>query len=130
MSEDGLWISTAGGGVVFRNAQTGKLEAPAALRDAPDLQRTRTLARDRLGRLWIATRDAGVAIYDPRSQELRRITHRADDPRSLSDNSIFSIIHLRSGETLIGSARGLDLVSAGNFGVTRLVLPAKLTTSA
>src|SRR6476469_4351425 len=33
-SEDGLWIGTDGGGVVFRNAKTGKLEAPAALRDA------------------------------------------------------------------------------------------------
>ena len=66
---------TDGGGVVFRNAQTGKLEAPAALRDAPDLQRVRALARDRLGRLWIASRDAGVAIFDPRTQELRRIRH-------------------------------------------------------
>ena len=50
-SEDGLWIGTDGGGVVFRSAQTGKLEAPAALRDAPDLQRVRALSRDRLGRL-------------------------------------------------------------------------------
>src|SRR4051812_12546372 len=31
-SEDGLWISTNGGGVVFRNARTGKLESPAPLR--------------------------------------------------------------------------------------------------
>ena len=67
-SEDGLWIATDGGGIVFRSAQTGKLEAPAALRDAPDLQRVRTLARDRLGRLWIASRDAGVAIFDPRTR--------------------------------------------------------------
>ena len=63
-SEDGLWIATDGGGVVFRNAITGKLDAPALLRDAPDLQRVRTMARDRLGRLWIASRDAGVAIFD------------------------------------------------------------------
>ena len=32
---------------------------PLPLRDSPDLQRVRTLARDRLGRLWIASRDAG-----------------------------------------------------------------------
>ena len=30
-TEDGLWIGTVGGGVVFRNAQTGKLSAPAQL---------------------------------------------------------------------------------------------------
>jgi ligand-binding sensor domain-containing protein len=65
-SEDGLWIATDGGGVNFRNAVTGKLAAPAQLRDAPDLQSVRTLARDRLGRLWIGSRDAGLAIFDSR----------------------------------------------------------------
>ena len=55
-----------------------------------DLQRVRALARDRLGRLWMASRDAGVAIFDPRSGELRRLRHSPTEPNSLSDNSIFS----------------------------------------
>ena len=82
--------------------------APAQLRDAPDLQRVRALARDRLGRLWIASRDAGVAIFDARSGELHRLRHSPTEPNSLSDNSVFSILHLRNGDTLIGTARGLD----------------------
>jgi ligand-binding sensor domain-containing protein len=69
-SEDGLWIGTDGGGVVFRSVRPAS-SSPAALRDIADLQRVRTLARDRLGRLWIASRDAGVAIYDPRTRELQ-----------------------------------------------------------
>jgi ligand-binding sensor domain-containing protein len=69
-AEDGVWIGTDGGGVVFRNAQTGTLEAPPPLRDSSDLERVRMLSRDRLGRLWVATRDAGVAIFDPRSYAL------------------------------------------------------------
>src|SRR4026209_2804124 len=32
-SDDGLWMATDGGGIVFRNAKTGQLETPAALRD-------------------------------------------------------------------------------------------------
>src|SRR5687768_7421642 len=48
-SEDGLWIATDGGGIVFRHAATGSLEAPAKLREASDLHRVRSLARDRLG---------------------------------------------------------------------------------
>ena len=52
-SEDGLWIGTDGGGVVFRSAQTGSSPSPAALRDAADLQRVRALSRDSLGRIWI-----------------------------------------------------------------------------
>src|SRR5688500_6639493 len=38
-TDDGLWIATDGGGVVFRNSHTGKLNSPAQLRDTPDLQR-------------------------------------------------------------------------------------------
>jgi ligand-binding sensor domain-containing protein len=50
-SETGLWIATDGGGVVSPATHvTGKLDAPALLRDAPDLQRVRTRwLRDRLG---------------------------------------------------------------------------------
>jgi diguanylate cyclase (GGDEF)-like protein len=125
--EDGLWISTDGGGVFFRNASSGRLEEPALLRDAPDLQRVRMLARDRLGRLWIASRDAGVAIYDPRSGELKRIRHSISDNRSLSDDSVHTILHLRSGETLVGTATGLDRLSAANLEVTRIALPSELS---
>src|SRR5689334_25275556 len=35
-SDDGLWIATDGGGVVFRNVATGKLESPEELRDTAD----------------------------------------------------------------------------------------------
>ncbi len=126
-SEEGLWIATDGGGIVFRNAATGALEAPTVLRDAPDLQRVRSLARDRLGRLWIASRDAGIALFDSRSGELKRLRHSLTDTATLSSDSIFSLIHLRSGDTLIGTANGLDRLSAANLDVTRIALPTELT---
>ena len=105
-SEDGLWIGTDGGGVVFRSVQTGKLSSPAQLRDSPDLQRVRGLSRDSLGRIWIASRDAGVAIFDPRTGELKRLRHSPTEPQSLSDNSVFTILSLRNGNKLIGTASG------------------------
>lgn len=123
-SEDGMWIATDGGGVVFRDAQTGKLVAPSMLRDTADLQRVRILARDRLGRLWIGSRDAGIAIYDPRTQELKRLRHSATQRASLSDNSVFSILHLRNGDTLVGTAKGVDRFTSND--VTRVTLPAEL----
>jgi diguanylate cyclase (GGDEF)-like protein len=124
-SDEGLWIGTDGG-VVFRDAVTGKLTAPPLLRDTPDLQRVRTLARDRLGRLWIATRDAGLAIFDVRTNELRRFRHIPTQPNSLSDNAVFSILHLRNGDTLLGTARGLDRLSAANLDVSPIPLPTEL----
>jgi len=128
-SEDGLWIATDGGGVIFRNAVTGKLVAPAQLRDAPDLQSVRTLARDRLGRLWIGSRDAGIAIFDSRSNELRRIRHSSTQANSLSDDSIFSLVNLRNGDTLVGTASGLDRLSAANLDVTHIALPPEFASA-
>ena len=125
-SEDGVWIGTDGGGVVFRSALTGNLESPAALRDAADLQRIRALSRDRLGRIWIGSRDSGVAIFDARTGTLSRIRHSPTEANSLSDNSVFSVAHLRNGETLIGTARGLDRLSASTSEVSRIRLPAEL----
>ena len=84
------------------------------------------MARDRLGRLWIASRDAGVAIFDARTGELRRIRYSPTQANSLSDDSVFSIVHLRNGDTLLGTARGLDRLSAANLDVTRLPLPPEL----
>jgi ligand-binding sensor domain-containing protein len=104
-SEDGLWIGTDGGGVVFRSALTGNLASPVRLREASDLQRVRALSRDRLGRIWVASCDAGVAIFDSRTDELHRVRHTPTETNSLSDNSIFSIAHLRNGDTLIARPR-------------------------
>jgi len=125
-SEDGLWIATDGGGVVFRNARTGRLEAPAPLRDAADLRRVRALTRDNLGRIWMASHDAGVAVFDPRSGELVRLRHSVTEPKSLSDNSTFSILMLRSGEKLVGTATGLDRIPATSLTVSRVRLPVEL----
>ena len=124
--EEGLWIATDGGGVIFRSAVNGKLESPAQLRDAPDLQRVRTLARDRLGRLWIGSRDAGLAIFDSRSNELRRIRHSPTQGNSLSNDSVFSLVNLRNGDTLVGTASGLDRLTAANLDVTHIALPPEL----
>src|SRR5690348_6688758 len=123
-SDDGLWIATDGGGTVFRNAKTGRLETPAALRDVPDLQSARALSRDGLGRIWIALRGEGVAIFDPRTNELQRLRHSPTQPNTLSDNAVFAILHLRNGEKLIGTATGLDRLPATSFEVSRVALPA------
>src|SRR6185436_5077161 len=125
-SDDGLWIATDGGGVVFRNAKTGQLETPAALRDVPDLQSARALSRDSLGRIWIALLHEGVAIFDPRTGELQRLRHSPTQPNTLSDNAVSTILQLRNGDKLIGTASGLDRLPAASFEVTRVPLPAEL----
>jgi len=128
-SDDGLWIATDGGGIVFRNSHTGKFDAPAVLRDTPDLQRILALTRDSLGRLWMASHDAGIAVFDPRSGELTRFRHSTTQPNTLSDNVVFTILHLHDGDKLVGTATGLDRVPSGGFDVQRVALPSELTAA-
>lgn len=125
-SEDGIWIGTDGGGVVFRDAVTGRLSTPDVLSNAEDLQRVRALARDSLGRIWIGLRESGIAIFDPRTSELHRLRHSPTEPASLSGNSLFAILPLRNGNKLIATASGLDKISAANLDVTRITLPAQI----
>jgi diguanylate cyclase (GGDEF)-like protein len=125
-TDDGLWIASDGGGVFFRNALTGKFEQPPLLRDTTELGRVRSLSRDRLGRLWIGSRDSGVAIFDAHSNVLHRIRHLPGQTSGLSDNAVFSIIHLRNGDTLVGSAGGLDRLTTANLDISKVVLPPEL----
>ena len=105
-SEDGLWIATDGGGVVFRNARHRQTRGARAV-----ARRARPAARAHAGarppRPVVDRRRAtpGVAIFDPRSSELRRMRHSPTEANSLSDNSIFSLLHLRNGDTLVGTAQ-------------------------
>src|SRR5215475_195194 len=62
-----LWIGTAGGGVVGRNANTGALVRLGTSRGEAAVaanERVRLVFVDRDGRLCIATRDQGLVIVD------------------------------------------------------------------
>src|SRR5438045_3801589 len=49
------------------------------------------------GVLWLGTRGSGVYRFDPTSRQLTNYRHDADNPRSLSSNSVQKIIGDRSG---------------------------------
>src|ERR1044072_1509828 len=121
-----MWISSDGGGVFFPSSQTGQLSRPQALRDASDLRRVRAVARDSLGRIWVGSRDSGVAIFDPRSGELKRLRHSLTYQHSLSDDSVFSLLVLRNGDKLIGTATGLDRAADASQVITRIAFPPEL----
>ena len=65
-----LWIATDGGGVVRRDAD-GERFAPLAGANIKGLERARVLRFDGAGRLWVGTRDAGVARFRPRTGKSR-----------------------------------------------------------
>lgn len=108
---DSLWLATDGDGVLRRDAWTGRFE-PLAERvenraAAVGLERARVVHIDRSRTLWIGTRSAGIARFDPRTRKLERFRARIG-ASGLSSDSIFTLYEDRSGTLWAGTEAGLD----------------------
>ncbi len=60
------------------------------------------------GSLWLGTNTSGVAIYNHKTGKYKVLSHDPDDPHSLSDNLIRSILHDSTGMVWVGTNDGLN----------------------
>jgi PAS domain S-box-containing protein len=64
---------------------------------------------DRQGALWIGTHSAGLERFDPATERFTAIyKHDANDPTSLSNNRVNSVLFDHSGTMWVGTQDGLD----------------------
>ncbi len=109
----GLLAATDGGGIARRDPVHGRFTAlgAASSGNTPDwMERVRVLHVDRRGRTWIGTRDAGLAMVESASPDVRRFRHSQTDRASLADNSVLAIIEDRRGRLWIGTDAGVDVL--------------------
>ena len=59
------------------------------------------IVEDRAGAIWIGT-FGGVLRYDPQAKAFDHLTHRADDPSSLSSNAVSAVVE-SAGRLWIGT---------------------------
>ncbi|MFH7041308.1 two-component regulator propeller domain-containing protein [Paucibacter sp. JuS9] len=122
VAEDGsgyLWIGSLGGlarwdGYRFRIYQTDS-KRPGALPDSY----VQTLHGDRKGRLWVGTNGAGLARYEPTTDNF--VSYPAG-PNGLAHVSVRAIAEDGAGGLWIASEGGLDHLNPEN-GAVRRVLP-------
>ena len=111
-ARDALWLATDGGGVIRRDPVSGRFGPLAEqIRDraaATGLDRVRTVLFDRSGRLWIGSRDAGIARLDLQTRELERFRAHGSDEAGVSSDSIFALYEDRTGTLWAGTEAGLD----------------------
>lgn len=112
-----LWIGSVGEGVFRRDAVSGVF-----VQHTPDPRNPASLAshmvsvlhRDRQGRLWIGTRDAGLDLIedvggaDRPAAERRFVHHRHDprDARSLPHNDVLGLVEDGSGNIWVATNGG------------------------
>ncbi len=66
------------------------------------------LLEDRLGYIWLATQEDGVAIYNPSTENFRTFAHDKNDPSSLSSDLVTSLYEDSHGRIWIGTKNGLN----------------------
>jgi diguanylate cyclase (GGDEF)-like protein len=110
-----LFIGTDGGGVVWRDPQTGAFRAPYTAAGRPMLDpqaHVRTLRFDRQGRLWVGTRDSGLILANLATGDARSLRHDESNPATLSHDSVFDVVEDGDGSIWVATQAGLDRVTA------------------
>ncbi len=67
-----------------------------------------SIAEDKDGYLWIATRLGGLNRYNPHTEKFVQYLHDDEDPHSLADNHVNVIYVDKSNNLWIGTMNGLD----------------------
>ncbi len=108
-SDGTLWIATEGGG--FSRYKDGKL-LPAIMKGPDGLSGdiVEAFAEDTLGGVWIGTRQGLDYYYQG---EFTRFKHDPDDPNTISDNFIYSLLMDKRGNLWAGTIGGLNLYLGG-----------------
>ena len=101
----GLWIGTDDGLHRFDRKSGTTAPADGAARELAGLN-VLALHRDARGRLWIGTQTRGLFVLDPAGSTMRRYAQSAQDPRSLPDDDVRSIVEDATGTLWIGTWNG------------------------
>ena len=117
-----LWIGT-GGGLNKVDSRTGRFsyfrhdpKDPATLGS----NAVWTVLEDSQRRLWVGGWDSGLGLLDPVSGRVQRFRHSANDASSIASDSIWRIVELRSGELLVITHEGADLLDPNTRRFTHL----------
>lgn len=119
--QDGkIWIAhnqglsmTADGGKTFNYYKQGKKQGLIDLAS----NNVRAVMVDQLNRLWIGYFEKGLDLVNFKKQELTRFQSSENDPKSISDNYVKSIVESAPGEIWVATDNGLNLYRNNTFQV-------------
>ncbi len=113
-SEGLIWIAVRSGIVIY-DKKTGKMNKFIPRPNEPDMlsgesllsfQKTQLFAEDGEGFIWIATVN-GLNRFDKKSGKFTVYRSNADDPETLLDNDVWSVLAAKDGSLWVGTATGL-----------------------
>ncbi len=111
-SQRRLWVGTFGGGVSVLS-----LNGPANFTNhvvdsdnefALASPRATSFAEDRNGIIWVGTDGGGLHWLESGANRWHRLQHDADDPNSISGDTVYALYPGSSGDLWVGTRSGLD----------------------
>ena len=111
--EDGLmWIGTYSSGLFLINPENKSIRKIILKPEISRSETVRAVSKGFFGEYWIGTR-GGLYKYSKSKGITGFYMHSEIEPRSMSNNSILSILVDSKGETWIGTRSGLNLLAKG-----------------
>lgn len=108
-----LWIGTQGGGLTKFNKETNQFiqfrhdeNDPNSIGSDSISISAQALLEDREGLIWIATQDGGLDCYNPETNQFKHFLNDPENPESLANNFVWSIIQDPAGRYWVGTAQG------------------------
>ncbi len=78
-----------------------------------------SLHQDQHGRIWVGTYREGLSRFDPQRETFETYKHKANDPRSLSDDEVWAIAEDKDGMLWLATNAGVDRFDPERRIVTR-----------
>jgi|GEM_PF-543094 len=119
VDQDRFWLGTSGGLLVFDSVQ--RSIHPINIEGLSGNFGYNSVVRAKDGRIWFATLDDGVIVYDPATQTHERYVYQKDDPNSLSSQSTWHIGEDSAGNIWVTTwSNGVSIIDKKTNKITRL----------
>ncbi len=118
-----LWIGTDDGGLNRIEGRTGRFTQyrhDHNDRGTIGADAVSGLIEDDSGAIWIGGWDGGVSRLDPATGRARRFRHQPRDPASIVSDNVWKLLKLRTGEILVATEGGVDLLDPARRTFKRL----------
>jgi signal transduction histidine kinase/ligand-binding sensor domain-containing protein/CheY-like chemotaxis protein len=117
-----FWIGTEDGGLNYFNSfdKSFKKYPFKTSQDSLSYHNIHALYQDIGGNIWIGMYTGGLNILNPKTGKIKRYKSKSSDPKTLSDNSVYSIDEDREGRIWVSTISGLNLYNPQDDSFVRI----------
>ena len=114
--DNDIWMYSPFGMWVYNPKQKKWLSQLADMTKYRSCNRVRAVAQDKQGRIWIGKDQEGIDILDKKTGEVRHLLNKADDERSLQDNTVMALYEDSSETMWVGTyKKGVSYFNESTF---------------